>query len=123
MEERAFLYKICLAAISASSYVKFAAVVDIEGKLIVAKGRDITARQNGLISRYPRSYLFYLNYLVPAIRKKSLCSDDNPKLQFQSLDSVDNIKIATIKLPKSKDMYLCVCLDSQISCSKSISSS
>jgi hypothetical protein len=122
MEERTFLCKICLAAISASKFVNFAAVLDVEGKLIVAKCRDITYNQSNLIARYPRSYLFYLNYLAPAIKKRSLCSNskDNPKLQFQSVEIVDNIKIATIKLPKSDDKYLCVCLDSPISCSKGI---
>lgn len=121
MEERAFLCKICLAAISSSKYVSFAAVVDIEGKLIVAKFRDITSKQSNLISRYPRSYLFYLNYLVPAIKKHfSSNSNDNSKLQFQSIEIIDNTKIATIRLPKSNDKYLCVCLETPISCSKGI---
>ena len=113
MEERTFLCKICTAAISASKYVNFAAVLDVEGKLIVAKSRDVSTNQIDLITRHPKSYLFYLNYLAPAIRKRSLCStsNDNSKLQFQSVEIVDNIKIATIRLPKSNDKYLCVCLD------------
>jgi len=114
MEERIFLSKICTAAISASKYVNFAAVVDRQGKLIVAKSRDLLSKENNLITRYPKSYLFYLNYLAPAIKKRSLCSTskDNPKLQFQSVEIINNIKIATIKLPKSNDKYLCVCLHS-----------
>lgn len=102
-----------MAAISASKYVNFAAVLDVEGKLIVAKSRDVSTKQIDLITRHPKSYLFYLNYLAPAIRKRSLCStsNDNSKLQFQSVEIVDNIKIATIRLPKSNDKYLCVCLD------------
>src|SRR6185312_7457940 len=113
MEERTFLSKICLAAISASKFVNFAAVMDVEGKLIVAKYKDIV---------YKQSYLFYLNYLAPAIKKWSLCSNsnDNPKLQFQSLEITDNIKIAKIKLPKSNDKYLCVCVDSPISYNEGI---
>ena len=122
MEERTFLSKICLAAISASKFVNFAAVMDVEGKLIVAKCRDITYKQSNLIAQYPRSYLFFLNYLAPAIKKRSLYSNsnDNPKLQFQSVEIIDNIKIATIRLPKSNDKYLCVCLDFPVSCSKGI---
>jgi hypothetical protein len=122
MEERTFLSKICLAAISASKFVNFAAVMDVEGKLIVAKYKDIVYKQSNLIARHPRSYLFYLNYLAPAIKKWSLCSNsnDNPKLQFQSLEITENIKIAKIKLPKSNDKYLCVCVDSPISYNEGI---
>ncbi len=39
MEERDFLYEMCLAALCMSREVKFAAVIDNNGKLIVGKYR------------------------------------------------------------------------------------
>jgi hypothetical protein len=120
MEERAFLHRICLAALSASTYVNFAAVVDVDGKLIVAKCKDdADQRQSSMHNRYPKSYLFYLNYIVPTLKKKrEILLNDNSKLNFQSIEVIENTKIAMTKLPESKDKYLCVCLECPTSVSR-----
>ena len=70
---RDYLRKICFIALSSNADISFAAVVDDDGKLIVGqsrRGNMITGRKNPFVNtHYPVSNLFYLNYLIPTIKK------------------------------------------------------
>src|SRR5919108_4488770 len=86
LEELDFLHEVCLAALYSSRFVKFAAVVDNNGRLIIAEYRkrvqyywrtDFTSDDN--YRRHDSSYLFHMDYLIPAIRKRSLCYANSMK--------------------------------------------
>ena len=73
LEELDFLHETCLTAMYSNRFVKFAAVLDNNGKLIIAeyrKGIQNCWRTDFIsVNHYHRrdsSYLFHLDYLVPA---------------------------------------------------------
>jgi hypothetical protein len=74
MQELDFFHEICLTALFSSLAVKFAAILDIHGKLIVGEYRGIqsSSRANFTPDRnyYHACYPFYPDYLVPAVVKK-----------------------------------------------------
>jgi hypothetical protein len=81
LEELDFLYEACLTALYSNRFVRFAAVLDNNGKLIIAEYRK--GIQNywptDFISdsdyhRHDSSYFFHSDYLVPAIKKRGFCS-------------------------------------------------
>ena len=130
MEEWNFLDETCLTALYASKDVSFAAVVDINGKLIVGKYRKRDRRTtlsilSGICSISPattvasRCYIFYSDYLVKAIRRsyfenKSLTEDEKEETNFDMIDIDNNLKLAITPLTKSKDKYLCVYFESRV---------
>jgi hypothetical protein len=114
---RDYLRKICFIALSSNADISFAAVVDAGGKLIVGQSRRskvITGRKNQLINTdYPVSNLFYLNYLIPTIKKETSTTDvhlqdKSTKMKFQLIHIADENKIAISRLTGSKGKYLCV---------------
>ena len=70
---RDYLRKMCFIALSSNADITFAAVVDTGGKLIVGQSRRGNAksgRKNYFVNTdYPVGNLFYLNYLIPTIKK------------------------------------------------------
>jgi hypothetical protein len=126
MEERDFLYEMCLAALCMSREVKFAAVIDNNGKLIVGKYRkkiqnkparppdDITA--TAAFCQYNTSYLFYTKYLIPSIKNKNERKRSNGEnaetVHFQLAEVHGSLKIAITPLTESNDKYLCIYLES-----------
>jgi hypothetical protein len=130
VEEWDFLDETCLAALYASKDVSFAAVVDINGKLIVGKyrkrdRRTILSILSGTCSMNPttivtsRCYTFYSNYLVKAIRRsyfenKRLREDEKEETNFDMIDVNNNLKLAITPLTKDKDKYLCVYFESRV---------
>ena len=130
MEEWDFLDETCLTALYASKDVSFAAVVDINGKLIVGKyrkrdRRTILSILSGICSISPsttvtsRCYTFYSDYLVNAIRRsyfenKSLTEDEKEETNFDMIDIDNKLKLAITPLTKSKDKYLCVYFESRV---------
>jgi hypothetical protein len=78
MQELDFFHEICLTALFSSLAVKFASVLDIDGKLIVGeyrRGIQSSSRANFTHDRnyYHASYHFYLDYLIPATVKRRFC--------------------------------------------------
>jgi hypothetical protein len=130
LEEWDFLDETCLTALYASKDVSFAAVVDINGKLIVGKyrkrdRRTILSILSGTYSISPattvisRCYTFYSDYLVKAIRRsyfenKSLSEDEKEETNFEMIDIDNNLKLAITPLTKGKDKYLCVYFESRV---------
>jgi len=109
---RDYLRKICFIALSTSTGITFAAVVDTAGKLIVGQ-RNIESGRKDYFSNtsYPVGNLFYLNYLVPTIKKGiSTPQDQSTNMKFQLIHVVDENKIAISPLTGTKGKYLCVYL-------------
>jgi hypothetical protein len=133
LEEWHFLDETCLTALYASKDVIFAAVVDINGKLIVGKSRkrDRKTKLSILSDTYgislvttvtPRCHAFYFDYLVKAIRQsyfknKSLKEDEKEEANFEMMNIDNNLKLAITPLTKAKDKYLCIYFESRISSS------
>jgi hypothetical protein len=130
LEELGFLHDVYLAALYASRCVKFVAVLDNNGKLILAeyrKGvqnywRTDFVSDNGA-DRHDSGYLFYMDYLLPAIKKVKSCSVESTK-KHQSQDEVhfeileinnNNIRLVVAPLNERKDKYLCIYIESSVS--------
>ena len=128
MEECDFLDDICLTVLSASKDISCAAVVDINGKLIVGKYRKIDRKliTNSIASsrsQYHQTscYLFYIDYLVSAIRRsyferrrtsEGVDTAENMEVNFDVIDINNKIKLAITPLTQSKDKFLCVYFES-----------
>jgi hypothetical protein len=116
---RAYLRKICFIALSSNTGITFAAVVDTGGKLIVGQSRlgNSESRRKDYIpnTSYPVGNLFYLNYLVPTMKKGIGTTNVHPqdkstKMKFQLIHVANENKIAISPLTGSKGKYLCVYL-------------
>ena len=132
MEECDFLDDICLTVLSASKEVSFAAVVDTNGKLIAGKYRKKVDRRLIATISIPDSidqshqttscYLFYLGYLLTAIRQfyfESSCKREEEaknikEVNFDVIDVNNKIKLAITPLTQCKDKFLCVYLESPV---------
>ncbi|MDP9288338.1 MAG: hypothetical protein M3P08_09085 [Thermoproteota archaeon] len=119
MQELDFFHEICLTALFSSLAVKFAAVLDINGKLIVSeyrRGIQSSSRANFTPDRnyYHASYPFYLDYLVPATLKRRFCylGYAEEELHFEITEIGDNVRLAVTPLTENKDKYLCIYLES-----------
>lgn len=129
MEELDFLHEVCLTALFSNRVVKFAAVLDNNGKLIVGKFRngiqfnqraDFTDDDN---YNHGSNYFFYLDYLVAAIKKACL---DHPccggytkeeqrqqqEVHFEITEIDKNARLAMAPLTERNDKYLCIYIES-----------
>jgi len=111
-KKRDYLRKICFIALSSNAEISFAAVVDANGKLIVAQSRS-NKRIAGRRNHYPVSNLFYLNFLTPSIRRETGTAhvhlqDNSTKMQFELVHIAHDNRIAISRLTGSKGEYLCV---------------
>ncbi|MDQ6865924.1 MAG: hypothetical protein M3044_19105 [Thermoproteota archaeon] len=123
MEELDFLHEVCLTALFSNRVVKFAGVLDNNGKLLVGEYRK-GSWQADLISdnnyHHDPSYLFYLDYLVPAIKKRRLCcagyteeqQRQQQEIHFEITELHDNVRLAMAPLTERNDKYLCIYLES-----------
>jgi hypothetical protein len=122
--------------LSASKDVSFAAVVDVNGKLIVGKYRKKIDRR--LVTKTTTSmpdssgqyhhqttscYLFYVDYLVSAIRQsyfESRCVREKQEaknveeVNFDVMDINNRVKLAITPLTQCKDKFLCVYFESPV---------
>ncbi|HET7147250.1 MAG TPA: hypothetical protein VFI73_02015 [Candidatus Nitrosopolaris sp.] len=124
MEELDFLHEVCLTALFSNRVVKFAAVLDNNGKLLVGEYRKgiQSSWQAEFISdnnyEHDPSYLFYLDYLLPAIRKKRLCAGteeqqrQQQEIHFEITEIDDNVRLAMAPLTERNDKYLSIYLES-----------
>lgn len=112
MEERDFLHEICLTVLCVSKDVKFAGVVDSNGKLLMGEYRKNI--QGPLVKsdsiNIQKSNSFFLSYLAPAIKGRNFNLEQG-KVHFK-LTEFDNVKLATTSLTNRNDRYLCVYLES-----------
>ena len=112
MEEHDFLHEICLIVLCVSKDVKFAGVVDSNGKLLMGEYRKNI--QGSLVKsdsiNTQKSNSFFLSYLAPAIKVRNFDSEPG-KVHFK-LTEFDNVKLATMSLTNRNDRYLCVYLES-----------
>jgi hypothetical protein len=116
VDEHDFLNEICLAALSADKKsVRFAAVVDDNGKLLAAEYARNRFFENNYDSVIIKSSIFYLYYLIPAIKQ---CQQQQKSREgfFSSLlnleDPGNNVYLVVTTLTERKDRYLCIYVQS-----------
>ncbi len=127
LEELEFLHEVCLTALFSNRVVKFAVVLDNNGKLIVGeyrKGIQSSWRADFISdNKYHQdaSYLFYLDYVLPAIKKRRLCyagyleeeqHRQQQEIHFELTEIDDNVRLAMTPLTERNDKYLCIYLES-----------
>ena len=124
MDELEFLHEVCLTALYASRFVKFAAVLDNYGRLIIAKyKKGIQNYRHGTNkNRSGPSYVFYQDYVIPAIKKRRFYSlnpakEEQQQLQqeeihFQIIEVENNMRLAVAPLNETEDKYLCIYVES-----------
>ena len=133
MEEVDFFHEICLISLYASRAVKFAAVVDSKGKLILAKfkkfhihshrARLLSAPKilNGSQQQQDQTLLpqschsFCYECLMPTLKdttSRSYREQYSNKAHFEitEIDKSIGLKLAVTPLTESRDKYLCLYL-------------
>ncbi len=130
LEELDFLHEVCFTVLLSSRVVKFAAVLDNNGKLLVGEYRkgsyswrtDFVSDDNNNYHHDP-SYLFYLDYVVAAIKKRRLehpCragyteeeQRQQQEIHFEITVIENNVRLAMAPLTEKNDKYLCIYLES-----------
>ena len=116
----------CLTALFSNRFVKFAAVLDNNGKLIVGESRKgiqsswlVELISDNDYHRHDSSYLFHLDYLVPAIKKTEFRSPYSIKkeqqqgeIHFEIIVIYNDVRLAIAQLNERKDKYLCIYVES-----------
>jgi hypothetical protein len=133
LEEADFFHEICLIALYASRAVKFAAVVDSKGKLILAKFKkfQMHSHRASLLSApkildgsqqqqdqtlLPQScHSFCYEHLIPTLKdmtSRSYREQYSNKAHFEitEIDKNIGLKLAVTPLTESRDKYLCLYL-------------
>ena len=132
MEEADFFHEICLISLYASRAVKFAAVVDSKGKLILAKFKKfhIHIHRSSLLSaKIPHGsqqqqdqtlfaqscHSFYYEHLMPTLKditNRSYREQYSNKAHFEitEIDKNIGLMLAVTPLTESRDKYLCLYL-------------
>jgi hypothetical protein len=128
LEEADFLHEICLISLYASRAVKFAAVVDSKGKLILAKFKKfhIHSHRVSLLSApkiqqqdqtllQQSCYSFCYEHLMPTLKditNRSYREQYPNKAHFEitEIDKNIGLKLAVTPLTESRDKYLCLYL-------------
>jgi hypothetical protein len=119
LEEHEFLMDLCIVVLSVDKSIRFAGVIDGNGKLLAGKYRNniqkpvITSSSSNLSQKS-----LYSGYLTLAIKKRF--ESDLGELHFQ-LTEFDKVKLLTIPLTSRNDRYLCVSLDNIASYERTIS--
>ena len=119
MEEREFFVELCHLALSVDRNVRFAGVVDSNGKLLIGKYReDIKSPLFESTQKKEASgNLFYASY-----QSVSLTRTFEPSLgplKYQ-LSEFDGVKLLTVPLTIRSDRFLCVSLDPMPSCQAAV---
>ena len=122
MEELDFFAEICLNSLYTTKAVKFAAVVDSDGRMLAGKFKKIygsTTMENSFMPT-GRSYSFYHHYLIPALNNgATICWLDwtSNKTHFeiteianQEEDNNSKMLLAVTPLTQTKDKFLCIYL-------------
>ena len=130
MDERDFLYSLCAEALDIEYSIKFAAVINHEGKLLVGTSRrSITTQQdesldNNLFkSRLNHSNYIFLNGICNSnsfINKNALYYDLYNRSDFRLIHINKNIFVALIPLNEEQDKFLCIYFESSNSLHKTL---
>jgi len=127
LEEADFFHEICLISLYASRAVKFAAVVDSKGKLILAKFKKfhIHSHRASLLSApkiqqqdrtlLPQScFSFCYEHLMPTLKDITNRSyreySNKAHFEITEIDKNIGIMLAVTPLTESRDKYLCLYL-------------
>jgi hypothetical protein len=128
MEELDFFEEICLTSLYATKAVKFAAVVDSNGKMVTGKfskfhGCECSMSMDNGSKCVGGGYSFYHHYLIPALNDKApICWLDwsTNKSHFEVTEIAnreeDNnnnsgkVLLAVTPLTETKDKFLCIYL-------------
>ncbi len=130
MNEREFLYSLCDEALKADKSIRFAAVVNLEGKLIVGTSRQYIVQQDEILdddflkSILNNTYCIFSNdiyNLDSLINKKniqhSILFDES---YFQLINISKNKFIAFAPITERQDKYLCLYFESSASLYKTL---
>jgi hypothetical protein len=124
MEERDFFEEVCLVSLYATRAVKFTAVVDLYGKIVVGKFRKGHGSQGfskaySTHEQFDSAYSFYKDSVIPLLNNMaSHCWVEwsKNKAHFEIVDikrqenGVGEVVLAATPLTQSKDKYLCIYL-------------
>ena len=110
-DERDFLQKLCESVLNEDKTVRFAGVVDSDGKLLIGRYRaDIPSpliRVNSEIQD-PKATSFYSAYQALTINRKF--QSDLGQLRFQ-VTEFDRVTLVSIPLTAQSDRLLCISVD------------
>lgn len=115
LEEYEFFAELCQLALSTDKNVRFAGVVDSEGKLLTGKYRkDIKRPLYESSSKSDvETNMFYASYQSVTLNKTFEPSLGPLKYQ---LSEFDDVKLLTVPLTVRGDRFLCVSIDPMPSC-------
>jgi len=109
-QERDFLHKLCESILNADKTVRFAGVIDNEGKLLIGRYRaDVPSpliKTN--MEQNTKATSFYSAYQALAINKRF--ESDLGQIRFQ-VTEFDKVTLVSIPLTAQSDRYLCISLD------------
>jgi hypothetical protein len=109
-QERDFLHKLCGSILNADKTVRFAGVIDNEGKLLIGTYRaDIPSPLiKANMEQNTKATSFYSAYQALAINKRF--ESDLGQIRFQ-VTEFDKVTLVSIPLTAQSDRYLCISLD------------
>ncbi len=109
---RNYLRKICAVALSANPSIKFAAVLNEKGTLIVAECKSNTNNFGRIVTNM--NYLFHQNYILPSLQErysknmKVMIDENGTEIEFKTVHVSWDTEVAITPLAEIKGMYLCV---------------
>ena len=109
---RNYLRKICAVALCANPSIKFGAVLDENGKLIVAECKSNVNNFGNHATNM--NYLFYQHYILPSLRErynknlKVMIDESGTEIEFNTVQVAWNAEVAITPLAEIKGMYLYV---------------
>jgi hypothetical protein len=109
-QERDFLHKLCESTLNADKTVRFAGVIDNEGKLLIGRYRaDVPSPLiKANMEQNAKATSFYSAYQALAINKRF--ESDLGQIRFQ-VTEFDTVTLVSIPLTAQSDRYLCISLD------------
>jgi hypothetical protein len=111
LEERDFLQKLCESVLNVDKTVRFAGIVNSEGKLLIGRYRaDIPSPlfRVDLGGEDEKATSFYSAYQALAVNKKF--ESDLGQIRFQ-VTEFDRVTLVSIPLTAQNDRFLCISLD------------
>jgi hypothetical protein len=109
---RNYLRKICAVALCANPSIKFAAVLDEKGRLIVGECRSNTNNFGKHVRNM--NYLFHQNYILPNLQEryntnlKVMIDKNGTEIEFKTIQISWNTQVAITPLAEIKGLYLSV---------------
>ena len=109
-QERDFLHKLCESILNADRTVRFAGVIDNEGKLLIGRYRaDVPSPLIKVnMEQNTKATSFYSAYQALAINKRF--ESDLGQIRFQ-VTEFDKVTLVSVPLTAQSDRYLCISLD------------